>query len=155
MDTALAKLHVSMEKLPDLNTLIDQPNALDLAELEPELVKSRRVGVLCKLYQKRGEDAKLLDVWSKLVDGEFRDPEVQDPLTRIFDLLTEKKDKGLIQRWTPWLVKKDSDRALKVGLSRSLLRAHLTCAVVACYFDNAYETENGRRSTASTSDTGI
>lgn len=121
MDTVLAKLHVSMEKLPDLNALIEQPNSVVLSELEPELIKSRHVGVLCRLYEKHGDDVKLLDVWSKLVDGVLRDPDVQDPLARIFDLLSERKDKALVQQWTAWLVKKDSDRALKVD----------TCALFA------------------------
>ena len=45
----------------------------------------------------------------------WKDAEVQDPLTRIFDLLSEKKDRTLIQNWIGWLVKKDSERALKVS----------------------------------------
>ena len=103
-----------MEKLPDLNALIDQPNSVVLSEVEPDLIKTRQIGVLCRLYQKSGDDPKLLETWSRLVDGTIRDSEVQDPLSRIFDLLAERKDKSLIQKWTAWLVKKDADRALKV-----------------------------------------
>ena len=114
-DTVLAKLHVSVGKLPDLNGLIDQPNSVLLSEIEPVLVESRHIGVLAKLYRQHGDDAKLLDAWAKLVDGEWKDAEVQDPLTRIFDLLSEKKDRTLIQNWIGWLVKKDSERALKVS----------------------------------------
>ncbi|KAI0760618.1 hypothetical protein C8Q74DRAFT_1208816 [Fomes fomentarius] len=117
VDTVLAKLHVATGKLPDLSALIEQPNAIVLSEIEPELVKSRNVGVLCRLYQQHGNDAKLLEAWSKLVDGQWTDAQVQDPLTRIFDLLGDKKDRALIQQWIPWLVKKDSDRALKLLLS--------------------------------------
>ena len=115
VDTVLAKLHVSAGKLPDLNGLIDQPNSVLLSEIEPVLVESRHIGVLAKLYRQHGDDAKLLDAWAKLVDGEWKDAEVQDPLTRIFDLLSEKKDRTLIQNWIGWLVKKDSERALKVS----------------------------------------
>ena len=115
-DTVLAKLHVSVGKLPDLNGLIDQPNSVLLSEIEPVLVESRHIGVLAKLYRQHGDDAKLLDAWAKLVDGEWKDAEVQDPLTRIFDLLSEKKDRTLIQNWIRWLVKKDSERALKVSV---------------------------------------
>ncbi len=114
VDTVLAKLHVSAGKLPDLNGLIDQPNSILLSEIEPVLVKSRHIGVLTKLYRHHGDDTKLLDAWAKLVDGEWTDADVQDPLTRIFDLLSEKKDRVLIQKWVPWLIKKDSERALKV-----------------------------------------
>ena len=115
VDTVLAKLHVSVGKLPDLNGLIDQPNSVLLSEIEPVLVESRHIRVLAKLYRQHGDDAKLLDAWAKLVDGEWKDAEVQDPLTRIFDLLSEKKGRTLIQNWIGWLVKKDSERALKVS----------------------------------------
>ncbi|KAI0353913.1 hypothetical protein OH77DRAFT_1406102 [Trametes cingulata] len=117
VDTALAKLHVNIGKLPDLDALIEQPNAIVLSELEPVLIKGRHFSALCKLYQQRGDDAKLLETWSRLVGGEWTDPGIQDPLSRIFDLLTDKKDRGLIQRWMPWLVKNDSERALKLLLS--------------------------------------
>ncbi|KAI0365805.1 hypothetical protein BV20DRAFT_953552 [Pilatotrama ljubarskyi] len=117
VDTALAKLHVNIGKLPDLDALIEQPNAIVLSELEPVLIKGRHFGALCKLYQQCGDDAKLLETWSRLVGGEWVDPSIADPLTRMFDLLTDKKDRGLIQHWMPWLVKNDSERALKLLLS--------------------------------------
>ena len=117
VDTVLAKLHVSAGKLPDLNSLIDQPNSILLSEIEPVLVRSRHIGVLTKLYRHHGDDIKSLDAWTKLADGEWTDADVQDPLTQIFDLLSEKKDRALIQKWIGWLVKKDSERALKVRYS--------------------------------------
>ncbi|KAI0754157.1 hypothetical protein C8Q80DRAFT_1216335 [Daedaleopsis nitida] len=117
VDTVLAKLHVATGKLPDLSALVEQPNALVLSEIEPVLVTSRHIDVLCKLYKQHGDDGKLLDAWSKLVDGEWTDASVQNPLDRIFHLLSDRKDRSLIQRWMAWLVKKDSDRALKLLLS--------------------------------------
>ncbi|CDO71043.1 hypothetical protein BN946_scf184844.g47 [Trametes cinnabarina] len=117
VDTVLAKLHVNTGKLPELYTLIDQPNAIVLSELEAELVKSQHINALCKLYQQRSDDAKLLETWARLVSGEWKDPDVQDPLSRMFDLLHESKDRALLQHWMPWLVKNDSERALKLLLS--------------------------------------
>ena len=114
VDTVLAKLHVATGKLPDLSALIDQLNAVVVPKIEPELVKTRNIGVLCRLYQQHGDNDKLFNAWSKLVDGEWTDSQVQDPLTRIFELLSGKRDRSPIQRWVPWLVRKDSDRALKV-----------------------------------------
>lgn len=65
VDTVLAKLHVNTGKLPELYSMIDQPNAIVLSELEAELVKSRHINALCKLYQQRNDDAKLLEGWSR------------------------------------------------------------------------------------------
>ncbi|KAI0628634.1 hypothetical protein C8Q77DRAFT_1067693 [Trametes polyzona] len=117
VDTVLAKLHVNTGKLPELYTLIDQPNAIVLSELEPVLIKSRHFNALCKLYEQRNDDAKLLETWSRLVGGEWADPDISDPLSRMFDLLSDKKDRALIQQWMPWLVENDSDRALKLLMS--------------------------------------
>ncbi|KAI0331784.1 hypothetical protein GY45DRAFT_1248254 [Cubamyces sp. BRFM 1775] len=114
VDTVLAKLHVNTGKLPELYNLIDQPNAIVLSELETELIKSRHINALCKLYLQRNDDAKLLETWARLVAGDWTDPDVQDPLSRIFDLLSDRKDRSLIKHWMPWLVKRDSERALKL-----------------------------------------
>ncbi|KAI8974864.1 hypothetical protein BD414DRAFT_176887 [Trametes punicea] len=114
VDTVLAKLHVNTGKLPELYALIDQPNAIVLSELEAALIRSRHFNALCKLYQQRNDDAKLLETWARLVSKEWADPDVQDPLTRMFDLLTERRDRALLQHWMPWLVKNDSERALKL-----------------------------------------
>ena len=50
----------------------------------------------------------------RLVDGEWSDEDVIDPLTEMFTILTEKRDRALTQRWGVWLTRKDSHRALKV-----------------------------------------
>jgi hypothetical protein len=49
------------------------------------------------------------------VDGEWTDDDIADPLTEIFNLLTEKRDRVLTQRWANWLIKQDHQRALKVS----------------------------------------
>ena len=89
---------------------------------------------LCKKYSKRGDDAALLEVWSKcvdsshashasaaydwnrrLVEGEWTDPEIPDPLSDMFALLTARCNRALIQQWGVWLAGKDAERALNVG----------------------------------------
>ena len=52
--------------------------------------------------------------FSRLVAGEVIDEDVHDPLESMFTYLTEKKDKDLIQEWGVWLLKWDSERAMKV-----------------------------------------
>lgn len=59
---------------------------------------------------------------TRLVDGEWTDPDIPDPLTNMFDLLTERKDRQLTQKWGIWLTRKDSERAIKVRFYSTLLR---------------------------------
>ncbi|CCM06014.1 uncharacterized protein FIBRA_08257 [Fibroporia radiculosa] len=119
VDTVLAKLYTKHEKPTDLRSIIDEPNNIVLAELEPMLIEARQYGVLCKLYRQRGEETKLLEAYSKLVDGEWMDAGAQDPLSSMFALLGEKRDRALVQRWGIWLTKRDPDRALKLLTSLS------------------------------------
>lgn len=51
---------------------------------------------------------------TRLVDGEWTDPDIPDPLTNMFDLLTDRKDRQLTQKWGIWLTRKDSERAINV-----------------------------------------
>jgi hypothetical protein len=55
-----------------------------------------------------------------LVDGEWTDPEVADPLSDMFSLLTARRNRVLIQQWGIWLAGKDAERALKVGHANPL-----------------------------------
>ena len=50
----------------------------------------------------------------RLATGEWTDPDVEDPLTKMFTFLSEKKDRNLIQQWGVWLTKQDSERAIKL-----------------------------------------
>ncbi len=51
----------------------------------------------------------------RLVEGEWTDPEIPDPLSDMFALLTARRDRALTQQWGVWLAGKDTERALKVG----------------------------------------
>jgi hypothetical protein len=51
----------------------------------------------------------------RVVEGEWTDPEIPDPLSDMFALLTARRDRALTQQWGVWLAGKDTERALKVG----------------------------------------
>jgi len=55
------------------------------------------------------------DVNHRLVEGEWTDDEIADPLSDMFALLTARRDRALTQRWGVWLAAKDAERAVKVG----------------------------------------
>ncbi|KAI9438733.1 hypothetical protein H4582DRAFT_2057353 [Lactarius indigo] len=118
IDTVLAKLFARGEKTTDLYALLDESDLVVLPEVEPVFRATGQYSALCKMYSKRGDDAALLEVWSKLVEGEWTDPEISDPLSDMFALLTVRRDRALTQQWGVWLAGKDTERALK------LLTAH-------------------------------
>ncbi|EPQ52360.1 hypothetical protein GLOTRDRAFT_140707 [Gloeophyllum trabeum ATCC 11539] len=117
VDTALLKILAENGDTPELHRMLDGPNDVDLSEVEPILIQSQQFNVLCKLYRQRGEEGKLLDAWAKLAEGEWTDEDLPDPLTTMFNYLSEKRDRALIQRWGVWFTTHDPERGLKASSS--------------------------------------
>ena len=67
VDTVLTKLYTSGGETTDLLALIDGPNNIVLEEVEAPLAVSNRYDALSRLYKTRGEEAKLLKLWSRWV----------------------------------------------------------------------------------------
>jgi hypothetical protein len=63
----LAKLFARGEKTTDLFALLDESDIINLPEVEPVFRAAGQFSALCKMYSKRGDDAALLNVWSKCV----------------------------------------------------------------------------------------
>ncbi|KAH9003556.1 hypothetical protein EDB86DRAFT_3062932 [Lactarius hatsudake] len=124
IDTVLAKLFARGEKTTDLYALLDESDLVVLPEVEPVFRATSQYSALCKMYSKRGDDAALLETWSKLVEGEWTDPEIADPLSDMFALLTARRDRALTQQWGVWLAGRDTERALKLLTAHGSARRH-------------------------------
>ncbi|KAF8958169.1 hypothetical protein BDZ97DRAFT_1842909 [Flammula alnicola] len=106
IDTVLVKLYAEFEKTNDLYALLETPNDVSLPEIEPVLQETGQYNALCMLYKQRGDDLKLLDVWAKLIEGQWTDSDIKDPLSQMINLLTEKRDRAL----TSLLMPKDTGK---------------------------------------------
>ena len=67
VDTVLAKLFAQHEKTTDLFALLDESEVVVFPEVESVFRATGQYGALCKVYSKRGDDAALLETWSKYV----------------------------------------------------------------------------------------
>ncbi|KIM35684.1 hypothetical protein M413DRAFT_326838 [Hebeloma cylindrosporum] len=114
IDTVLVKLYAEIEKTADLYALLQSPNDVSVPEIEPVLQRTGQYNALCMLYQQRKDDNKLLDVWAKIIEGQWSDEDIKDPLSQMITMLTEKRDKALTQRWGIWLTKIDPEKGLKL-----------------------------------------
>ncbi|PPQ74920.1 hypothetical protein CVT26_011356 [Gymnopilus dilepis] len=118
IDTVLAKLYAEFEKTQELYALLQEPNHISVQEVEPILKSNGQYNALCILYKQRGEDAKILDVLANLIDGKWSDEDIKDPVAQMVNLLTERRDRALTQRWGVWLTKRDMDNGLKLLMPR-------------------------------------
>lgn len=53
-------------------------------------------------------------LFGRVADGEWRDPTVKEPITRIMTMLQDLKDRTLVEKYALWLLQKDPDAGLKV-----------------------------------------
>ncbi|KAG6833263.1 hypothetical protein H0H87_009438 [Tephrocybe sp. NHM501043] len=114
VDTVLVKLYAVLEMTQELYNLLLEPHDIVLSEVEPFLRRNGQYNALCMLYRQKGDEAKLLHVWSKIIDGEWTDDDIPDPLSNMITLLAEKRDRALTQHWGLWLLKRDSERGLQL-----------------------------------------
>ncbi|KAG8960758.1 hypothetical protein FRC00_014207 [Tulasnella sp. 408] len=123
VDTTLLKLHIEENQTPQMMALVNMSENIVVTEVEALLVEHHKFTVLSKLYEKKGDQTKLLEIWSKVVDGEWKDPALANPLPRIKDMLLETKDRVLVQRYGIWLIKHDPEASLKLFTTRDAKRS--------------------------------
>lgn len=63
----MAKILAETDDTSELYTLVDEPNDIVIEEVEPVFEKNGQFNALCKLYEKAGNEEKLLEAWSKYV----------------------------------------------------------------------------------------
>ncbi|TCD60728.1 hypothetical protein EIP91_009622 [Steccherinum ochraceum] len=114
IDTVLARLYAESNEKSELAALLDSPNAVVLEEFEHDLIRTSQFGILLKIYRQRGQDEKVVEFLSRLVTGEWVDTQVEDPLSQMFTILAEKRNRPLVQLWGVWLTNRDPERALKL-----------------------------------------
>lgn len=83
--------------------------------------RGKILGVLAKYASTPIAVPSVRDVnfWDRLAEGEFVDDSVQDPLSEIVSMLSERTkdkegDRVLVRRWGVWLLKQDMEHGLQV-----------------------------------------
>ncbi|KIJ36750.1 hypothetical protein M422DRAFT_178931 [Sphaerobolus stellatus SS14] len=117
IDTVQAKIFAETEETQELYSLIDSQEHIIVDEVEETLIRNGQYNALLRLHAKRSNKEKLLEIWSKLVDGDWTDEDVRDPLGQMTTLLAEMRDRSLTHRWGLWLVRRDAAAGLKLILS--------------------------------------
>ncbi|KAL1660589.1 hypothetical protein GGF50DRAFT_62885 [Schizophyllum commune] len=115
VDTVYAKVLAINGKTQELAALIqDERSEIVATEIEPVLVEHSQFDALTTLYQRHGDARKLLELYSKIAEGEYKTDQIQDPLESMMTLLAAQKDRSLTQQWALWMIKRDPERGLKL-----------------------------------------
>ncbi|KZT37480.1 hypothetical protein SISSUDRAFT_1062828 [Sistotremastrum suecicum HHB10207 ss-3] len=123
VDTVLLRLFAEDRKEEELGSLLQESQNINLGDVEQTLIDMQQFQILCSLYEQHGNEAKLIETWAKLVEGEWKDPRIADPLQRIGSLLSKTKDRVLFKKHIFWLTKRDLDFGLKLLTSRDVQKS--------------------------------
>ncbi|KAH7098333.1 hypothetical protein BKA62DRAFT_713277 [Auriculariales sp. MPI-PUGE-AT-0066] len=124
VDTLLLRLWAEDGDTQEINTLInDAFDTIVFLDVEPTLIKYQLHDVLVRVYEQQQQTGKLLDLLARLVEENWTSELLPDPLSRLLMVLEKAQDRGLLQRWGLWLVRRDAQRGLYVLMAaRDLLR---------------------------------
>ncbi|KAK4698396.1 vacuolar protein sorting-associated protein 3, partial [Phenoliferia sp. Uapishka_3] len=114
VDTTLVRLLAEERKTTSLLEILEGPNDCVFQHVEQFILEAGMYDALASLYLKREEFTKTLDIWTKLVDGEYNDATYTGGVQRIFDTLWESRDKSLVEKYGVWLIQRDQALGLKL-----------------------------------------
>ncbi|KAG8884781.1 hypothetical protein FRB97_003302 [Tulasnella sp. 331] len=109
IDTVLVKIFAEEGRLAEVQSFIQQSDSSMLAEVEPLLARKELFSPLSMLIEREGDEAKILELWTKLIDGKWSQDTDLPPnlMDRMIARLTDCKDHVLVQRYGIWLVKRN------------------------------------------------
>ncbi|BGP41415.1 hypothetical protein JCM10449v2_005395 [Rhodotorula kratochvilovae] len=114
VDTTLVRLLAEQRRPDDIRVLLAGANDCVLPAVESALRDAGMYTLLAGVLRERGEVGRVLEIYSKIVDGEYPDPSFADGVQQVFDLAWRSKDKALVERYGLWMLKHDVDRALRL-----------------------------------------
>ncbi|CAO3664445.1 unnamed protein product [Umbelopsis vinacea] len=119
IDTALLKVSATKEDASQLYDLVNNPNECSMNDSAEALFSAKKYYALSLLYKSKGMYSKVLEIWTKIYDGEFEDKDFTDALNRIRDILILDLDSSatsvdIINTYGWWLMKHNTTDGVRV-----------------------------------------
>ncbi|KAK4052008.1 hypothetical protein OIO90_004538 [Microbotryomycetes sp. JL221] len=125
VDTTIARLYAEQGQQNELVALLNSPNACVPTVAESLLREMSLYTLLADWKLKGGERSKVLEIWTKLFDGELRDAADSShesvTLARIADELLKAPDKDLVERFGSWVSERDMSLGFKLYTNSKVL----------------------------------
>ncbi|QRV76809.1 vacuolar protein-sorting-associated protein 39 [Ceratobasidium sp. AG-Ba] len=124
VDIVLARLFAEAGETSELLDLIESSTLLTVRAVDSALVEHRQFQALVVLCTKLRDEARLIEVLTKLHDRQYVDagPGIRDAFQRILKILGESHDPELVRKYGIWVVRHDSAAGLKIFTSRTNLK---------------------------------
>ncbi|XP_074660647.1 transforming growth factor-beta receptor-associated protein 1-like [Tubulanus polymorphus] len=116
VDSALLKLYAEMES-PELIALIATEHACDMKDSEQYLISFGRFNALGLMYRFQGNYDRAMQVWAKIVDGEYSDESFLG-LDFIIEFLANLEDHEVVWKYADWVLDKDENKGVKIFTER-------------------------------------
>lgn len=119
VDTTLVRLLAEQGAVGEepIRRLLDGPNDVVLPQVEAALLEGGLHDLLGQVLEKRGETTRVLELWSKIVEGVYSVPEgvtVDAYVHKVYDQVAKSTEADVVARWAVWLLKHNRGLALKL-----------------------------------------
>ena len=97
--------------------LLAGPNDVVLPQVEPALLEAGLHDLLSRILARRGETTRVLDLWSKMVDGAYPLPAGSDQaeyIGNVYDEVAKSTEVAVVARWAVWLMAHDRQLGLRL-----------------------------------------
>lgn len=111
------------EELQELRSLLDESPFIALDDVRQPLVENGHISSLARMYEKKNDQHALIELYVKVADGVWKDDSISDPVGKAKKLLQGSKDRGMVQKYALWLLKRDRLGGLKVSGEIYLFRS--------------------------------
>ncbi|EJU00542.1 hypothetical protein DACRYDRAFT_80745 [Dacryopinax primogenitus] len=123
VDTVMIKLLAEDPDAAELYRLMDSSKSYDVLEVERWFLQMSHYGAVVRLYNKLGQDVKLLDALVNVADGVWEEDDIPNPVARVADLVQASRNREVVQKYGLWLLRKSPALGLKLFTTRDPKRA--------------------------------
>ncbi|KAM9777447.1 transforming growth factor-beta receptor-associated protein 1 [Neosynchiropus ocellatus] len=118
VDSALLRLYAEQGDSERLQVLASSPNSCSLDVCGPVLEEHDRYFALGLLYQSHGKHRDALEIWMKMVDGDYKDPSSSDVYGHMVRTLTAMEDRDTVWMFADWILLKDQEIGAQIFMER-------------------------------------
>ncbi|KIM28040.1 hypothetical protein M408DRAFT_329694 [Serendipita vermifera MAFF 305830] len=102
------------EELQELRSLLDESLLISIDDVRDQLIENGHIQSLARMLEKRNDHSTLIELYVNVAEGTWRDPSISDPVAKVRALLSNSKDRALVQKHALWLLKRDRHNGLKL-----------------------------------------
>ncbi|CAG8490970.1 5112_t:CDS:10 [Ambispora leptoticha] len=125
VDNALVRLYATSDSRKPLISLLQDENECTLEDCEFVLKNHGKYYALSLLYKNKKQYAKTLKIWQQMIEDGKPDPDFENGLKQMTELLTQIDDSDLVWEYASWVISKDQVLGAQIFIRPNSRKPHI------------------------------